>query len=108
MVIPDRALENDSDGIALANFINSNLPYNVRVFSVLPAQRSFDVRRECLYRACFYLLPAETIGTKGGCSSEEIAKHLSEFNNTLNGFEVTLHLHIIIKSVLLVGKPSFS
>ncbi|KAL5218919.1 hypothetical protein ABZP36_019603 [Zizania latifolia] len=87
MEIPDRAWENDPDGIALANFINSNLPDNIRVFSVLPAQRSFDVRRECLYREYFYLLPAEIIGIKGDCSSEEIAEHLSEFNNILKGFE---------------------
>lgn len=87
MEIPDRAWENDPDGIALANFINSNLPNNVRVFSVLPAQRSFDVRRECLYREYFYLLPAEIIGIKGDCSSEEVEEHLSEFNSILKGFE---------------------
>ncbi|BAF11970.1 putative tRNA pseudouridine synthase [Oryza sativa Japonica Group] len=87
MEIPDRAWENDPDGIALSNFINSNLPDNVRVFSVLPAQRSFDVRRECLYREYLYLLPAEIIGIKGGCSSEEVMEHLSEFNSILKGFE---------------------
>uniref|UniRef100_A0A0D9VTT5 Pseudouridine synthase I TruA alpha/beta domain-containing protein n=1 Tax=Leersia perrieri TaxID=77586 RepID=A0A0D9VTT5_9ORYZ len=87
MEIPDRAWENDPDGIALSNFINSNLPDNVRVFSVLPAQRSFDVRRECMYREYLYLLPAEIIGIKGDCSSEEVGEHLSEFNNILKGFE---------------------
>jgi len=87
MEIPDRAWENDPDGICLAGFINSNLPSNVRVFSILPAQRSFDVRRECLYREYFYLLPAETIGIKDGCSSEEVQQHLSEFNSILKGFE---------------------
>ncbi|CAN6295176.1 unnamed protein product [Urochloa humidicola] len=87
MEIPDRAWENDPDGISLASFINSNLPNNVRVFSILPAQRSFDVRRECLYREYFYLLPAETIGIKAGCSSEEVQEHLSEFNSILQGFE---------------------
>ena len=39
MEIPDRAWEKDPDGIALANFINSNLPNNIKVFSILPAQR---------------------------------------------------------------------
>jgi len=87
MEIPDRAWENDPDGISLASFINSNLPNNVRVFSILPAQRSFDVRRECLYREYFYLLPAKTIGIKDGCSSEEVQEHLSEFNSILKGFE---------------------
>ncbi|KAF8728616.1 hypothetical protein HU200_017881 [Digitaria exilis] len=87
MEIPDRAWENDPDGISLASFINANLPNNVRVFSILPAQRSFDVRRECLYREYFYLLPAETIGIKDGCSSEEVQEHLSEFNSILKGFE---------------------
>ncbi|XP_062211207.1 putative tRNA pseudouridine synthase [Phragmites australis] len=87
MEIPDRAWQNDPDGIALASFINSNLPNNVRVFSMLPAQRNFDVRRECLYREYFYLLPAEIIGIKDGCSSEEVQEHLSEFNSILKGFE---------------------
>uniref|UniRef100_A0ACD5WVY2 Uncharacterized protein n=1 Tax=Avena sativa TaxID=4498 RepID=A0ACD5WVY2_AVESA len=87
MEIPDRAWEKDPDGIALADFINSNLPKNIKVFSIVPAQRSFDVRRECLYREYFYLLPAEIIGIKNGCSSEEVRDHLSEFNNILKGFE---------------------
>jgi tRNA pseudouridine38-40 synthase len=50
--------------------------------------RSFDVRKECLYREYFYLLPAKTIGIKDGCSSEEVQEHLSEFNNILKGFKV--------------------
>ncbi|KAL6660112.1 hypothetical protein ACP70R_002234 [Stipagrostis hirtigluma subsp. patula] len=87
MEIPDRAWQNDPDGIALASYINSNLPSNVRVFSILPAQRSFDVRRECLYREYFYLLPADIIGIKDGCSSDEVQEHLSEFNSILKGFE---------------------
>ncbi|CAM0873099.1 unnamed protein product [Alopecurus aequalis] len=87
MEIPDRAWEKDPDGIALANFINSNLPNNIKVFSILPAQRSFDVRRECLYREYFYLLPAEIIGIKSGSSTAEVKEHLVEFNNILKGFE---------------------
>ena len=87
MEIPDRAWEKDPDGIALANFINSNLPDNIKVFSILPAQRSFDVRRECLYREYFYLLPAEIIGINSSCSSGEVEEHLIEFNNILKGFE---------------------
>ncbi|XP_006651355.1 putative tRNA pseudouridine synthase [Oryza brachyantha] len=87
MEIPDRAWENDPDGISLSNFINSNLPDNVRVFSILPAQRSFDVRKECLYRDYLYLIPAEIIGIKDGCSSDEVVEHLSEFNYILKGFE---------------------
>jgi tRNA U38,U39,U40 pseudouridine synthase TruA len=50
--------------------------------------RSFDVRRECLYREYFYLLPAEVIGIKDGYSPEEMQEHLSEFNSILKGFEV--------------------
>jgi hypothetical protein len=50
--------------------------------------RSFDVRRECLYREYFYLLPAEIIGIKDDYSSEEMQEHLSEFNKILKGFEV--------------------
>lgn len=56
--------------------------------------RSFDVRRECLYREYFYLLPAETIGIKDGCSSEEVQEHISEFNSVLKGFEVCGWSHV--------------
>ncbi|XP_047090385.1 putative tRNA pseudouridine synthase [Lolium rigidum] len=87
MEIPDRAWDRDPDGIALANIINSNLPNNIKVFSILPAQRSFDVRRECLYREYFYLLPAEIIGIKNGSTAEEVQEHLIEFNNILKGFK---------------------
>jgi hypothetical protein len=52
--------------------------------------RSFDVRRECLYREYFYLLPAEIIGIKNGSTSEEVQEHLTQFNSILKGFEVSM------------------
>jgi hypothetical protein len=50
--------------------------------------RNFDVRRECLYREYFYLLPAEIVGINDGCNLEEVQDHLSELNSILKTFEV--------------------
>lgn len=119
MEIPEHAWKEDPSGIVLANYVNSNLPNNVKVFSVLPSQkyvcacekvrvkifawltyepvihgccscRRFDARRECTIRIYSYLLPAEIIGIKNDCSSAEVAEHLSEFGNILKGFEVCI------------------
>lgn len=87
MEIPEFAWKDDPNGIELANYVNSNLPGNVKVFSILPSQRSCDVRRECTVRMYSYLLPAEIIGIKRDCSSIEIEDHLSEFDNILKSFE---------------------
>ncbi|KAI3927122.1 hypothetical protein MKX01_029890 [Papaver californicum] len=87
MEIPENAWKDDPWGIALANYVNSNLPDNVKVFSILPSQRSFDARRECTIRKYTYLLPGEVIGIKSDCSSVEIDHNLSEFNSILNSFE---------------------
>lgn len=39
MEIPEFAWKNDPNGIALANYVNSFLPKNIKVFSILPSQR---------------------------------------------------------------------
>lgn len=39
MEIPVNAWMGDPNGIALANHINSHLPDNIKVFSILPSQR---------------------------------------------------------------------
>ncbi|XP_068641185.1 putative tRNA pseudouridine synthase [Aristolochia californica] len=87
MEIPENAWEADPCGIALANCINSYLPKNVKVFSILPSQRSFNVRRECNLRKYSYLLPAEVIGIKSNSSCAQIDQHLLEFNHILKAFE---------------------
>lgn len=87
MEIPAYAWKEDPNGISLANHINSYLPHSIRVFSILPSQRSFDARRECNIRKYSYLLPAEIIGIKDTLSSDEIDCHLSEFSNILSSFE---------------------
>lgn len=87
MEIPEFAWKDDPNGIALANYVNSFLPKNIKVFSILPSQRSFDARRECNIRRYSYLLPAEVIGIKNNLTSEEINYHLSGFNRILNAFE---------------------
>lgn len=87
MEIPAYAWKEDPNGISLANHINSYLPRSIRVFSVLPSQRSFDARRECNIRKYSYLLPAEIIGIKDTLSAAEIDCHLSEFSSILSSFE---------------------
>ncbi|WOL14783.1 hypothetical protein Cni_G23564 [Canna indica] len=87
MEIPEHAWKEDPSGIILANYVNSNLPNNIKVFSVLPSQKSFDARRECSLRMYSYLLPAEIIGIENSCSSREVGEHLAELNNILKGFE---------------------
>lgn len=39
MEIPEFAWDNDPNGFALADYVNSYLPQNIRVFSILPSQR---------------------------------------------------------------------
>ncbi|KAK7276096.1 hypothetical protein RIF29_17229 [Crotalaria pallida] len=87
MEIPENSWSEDPNGIALADCINSYLPCDIKVFSVLPSQRSFDPRRECILRKYSYLLPAEVIGIPGHSSNDEIDYHISEFNDILNAFE---------------------
>lgn len=87
MEIPEFAWKEDPNGIALADYVNSNLPSNVKVFSILPSQGSCDVRRECTVRMYSYLLPAEIIGVTKDCSAAKVEDHLSEFNNILKSFE---------------------
>ncbi|PIN09232.1 Pseudouridylate synthase [Handroanthus impetiginosus] len=87
MEIPDFAWENDPNGFALARCVNSYLPENIRVFSILPSQRSFDPRRECNIRRYSYLLPVEVIGVKDNFTAGEVDHHLSDFNDILNTFE---------------------
>ncbi|XP_070031497.1 putative tRNA pseudouridine synthase isoform X1 [Nicotiana tomentosiformis] len=87
MEIPEDAWQDDPNGISLANCVNSYLPENIRVFSILPSKKRFDARRECNARKYSYLLPAEIIGIKNGSTSSEIDYHLSNFNDILNSFE---------------------
>ncbi|XP_015573835.1 putative tRNA pseudouridine synthase isoform X2 [Ricinus communis] len=87
MEIPENAWKEDPNGIALAECVNYYLPDNIRIFSILPSQKSFDPRRECNLRKYSYLLPAEIIGIKGHFTSAEIDNHISDFNDILNAFE---------------------
>ncbi|KAM7259161.1 hypothetical protein ACFE04_014902 [Oxalis oulophora] len=87
MELPENAWTCDPYGIALARNVNSLLPDNIRVFSIIPAQRSFDPRRECVLRKYSYLLPAEIIGVTKDHTPADIDYHLSEFNSILNDFE---------------------
>lgn len=52
--------------------------------------RSFDARRECSIRKYTYLLPADVIGVKDSFTAGEIDRHLSDFNDLLNTFEVSI------------------
>ncbi|XP_057512378.1 putative tRNA pseudouridine synthase isoform X1 [Actinidia eriantha] len=87
MEIPENAWKDDPNGIVLANYVNSNLPANIKIFSILPSRRSFDARRECNIRKYTYLLPAEIIGIEDNFTAAEIDYHLLELNDILNVFE---------------------
>ncbi|XP_054819035.1 putative tRNA pseudouridine synthase [Prosopis cineraria] len=87
MEIPENAWWEDPYGLVLANYMNSHLPSDIKVFSIMPSQRSFDPRRECNLRRYSYLLPSETIGIPSHSSRDEIDYHISEFNDILNAFE---------------------
>ncbi|KAK6943781.1 Pseudouridine synthase I, TruA, alpha/beta domain, partial [Dillenia turbinata] len=87
MEIPESAWKEDPNGIVLANYVNSFLPNNIRVFSILPSQRSFDARRECSLRKYSYLLPVEVIGIKNDFSAADINHHLADFRDILSAFE---------------------
>ncbi|VFQ71778.1 unnamed protein product [Cuscuta campestris] len=87
MEIPENAWKDDPNGMGLAAYVDSHLPQNIRVFSILPLQKSFDARKECNVRRYSYLLPAEIIGINNDSTSSEIDCHLSDFNNILNAFE---------------------
>ncbi|KNA08935.1 hypothetical protein SOVF_158230 [Spinacia oleracea] len=87
MEIPDYAWMNDPNGLVLADHVNQHLPNDIRVFSILPSQRSFDPRRECHVRNYAYLLPAEVIGITSHSSTAEIDYHIKDFNEILNNFE---------------------
>ncbi|WCJ34964.1 hypothetical protein M5689_016240 [Euphorbia peplus] len=87
MEIPETAWKEDPCGTALADFVNYHLPDSIRVFSILPSQKSFDARRECELRKYSYLLPAEVIGIESHFTAAEIDDHISDFNDLLNTFE---------------------
>ncbi|XP_024028196.1 putative tRNA pseudouridine synthase [Morus notabilis] len=87
MEIPEYAWKDDPCGIALASCINAYLPRNIKVFSILPSQKSFDPRRECNLRKYSYLLPADVVGIKSNFTTDKIDFHISDFNEILNTFE---------------------
>ncbi|XP_022154872.1 putative tRNA pseudouridine synthase isoform X2 [Momordica charantia] len=87
MEIPENAWMGDPCGILLANYINFYLPDNIKVFGIVPSQRSFDPRRECDVRKYSYLLPAKLIGIESKFNTTEIDHHISEFKDILNSFQ---------------------
>lgn len=93
MEIPENAWVDDPKGVALADIVNTHLPKNIRVFSILPSQKRFNVEKECNMRKYCYLLPLEVIGITSNFSKAKIGHHLSEFNNILRLFEGTHPFH---------------
>ncbi|KAA0059996.1 putative tRNA pseudouridine synthase [Cucumis melo var. makuwa] len=87
MEIPESAWMGDPCGISLADYINSYLPDNIKVFGIVPSQRSFDPRKECDVRKYSYLLPAKLIGIESKLKTTEIDCHISDFKDILNSFE---------------------
>lgn len=93
MEIPENAWINDPKGVALADMVNTHLPKNIRVFSILASQKRFKVDKECTMRKYCYLLPLEVIGITSKFSKANIRHHLSEFNKILRLFEGTHSFH---------------
>ncbi|XP_074279543.1 putative tRNA pseudouridine synthase [Silene latifolia] len=91
--IPDFAWMSDPNGLRLANIVNSHLPPDISVFTILPSQRSFDPRRECHIRNYSYLLPAQIIGITPDSTPHEVDHHISDFNTILNSFEGSHPFH---------------
>ncbi|KAL4558428.1 hypothetical protein LXL04_036628 [Taraxacum kok-saghyz] len=87
MEIPEYAWINDPNGTLLADTVNTYLPKNIRVFSILPSQKGFDAKKECNMRKYGYLLPLELIGINSNFTKSEVEHHLSEFNDILSIFE---------------------
>ncbi|XP_024981943.1 putative tRNA pseudouridine synthase [Cynara cardunculus var. scolymus] len=93
MEIPENAWIDDPKGVTLADIVNTHLPKNIRVFSILPSQKRFNVEKECNMRKYCYLLPLEAIGITSNFSKAKVRHHLSEFNNILRLFEGTHPFH---------------
>ncbi|KAI3507949.1 hypothetical protein L1887_22946 [Cichorium endivia] len=87
MEIPEYAWIGDPNGTLLADIVNTYLPKNIRVFSILPSQKGFDVEKECNMRKYGYLLPLEVIGINSTLNEAEIEQHLLQFSDILNLFE---------------------
>nr|XP_043638375.1 putative tRNA pseudouridine synthase isoform X2 [Erigeron canadensis] len=85
--IPENAWIDDPNGIALVDIVNTYLPINIKVFSILPSQKSFNAKEECNMRKYGYLLPLEVIGITSNFNEAEIEHHLSVFNDILCFFE---------------------
>ncbi|KAJ8759859.1 hypothetical protein K2173_009960 [Erythroxylum novogranatense] len=106
MEIPENAWRNDPCGIALAKHVNQYLPNSIRVFSILPAQGSFDPRRECDLRRYSYLLPVEINGIKSDFSTNKIDYHILDFNDILTSFEV-MYMILFTNKKIVYGEHPF-
>ncbi|XP_038894775.1 putative tRNA pseudouridine synthase isoform X2 [Benincasa hispida] len=87
MEIPESAWMGDPCGISLANYINFYLPDNIKVFGIVPSQKSFDPRKECDVRKYSYVLPAKLIGIGNKLKTTEVDYHISDFKDILNSFQ---------------------
>eukprot|EP00250_Pteridium_aquilinum_P000049 c10064_g1_i1 orf=500-2077(-) len=78
---------NDEDGIDVADRINQFLPNTIRIFGIVPVNKSFDPRRGCCSRTYYYLLPAATLGITQNTCTEEVQQCLVKFQNILSSLE---------------------
>ncbi|MCO5595468.1 hypothetical protein L7F22_049511 [Adiantum nelumboides] len=76
----------NDDGIVFANKINQYLPGTIKVFGIMPVNRSFDPRRGCCTRTYRYLLPAAAVGVTESTSIEELQICISRFQTILSSF----------------------
>lgn len=78
---------NTADGIAVADKINEHLPKSIRIFGIVPVNKSFDPRRGCCSRTYHYLLPARVIGIKDDSLAEKVQQCILKFQGILSSFE---------------------
>eukprot|EP00249_Psilotum_nudum_P016582 c25894_g1_i1 orf=161-1684(+) len=84
--ITQKTWENDPDGIMLADSINLHLPRSIRIFGIIPVNKSFNPRISCTSRTYNYLLPAGVLNITQETSSEEVECQCSYLKRILAMF----------------------
>lgn len=84
---------NGEDGIEVADRINQYLPNTIRIFGIVPVNKSFDPRRGCCSRTYHYLLPASIVGITQYSHAEEVQQRIVKFQTILSSLEGQFPYH---------------
>ncbi|KAJ7565138.1 hypothetical protein O6H91_02G049700 [Diphasiastrum complanatum] len=88
MEVPYGTWTSDPDGTSLVDSVNLFLPSSIRVFSIVPVNKSFDARWSCYSRTYSYLLPAAILGINQSTSINERKERIEKLQTILRLFEV--------------------